>query len=59
MKRALKRINKEYEDFRKEVLLLSKEEIFEEVFTIHFYIDKQKSYNIYLKTLDKYNIYIK
>ena len=59
MNKNFERIKKEYEDFRKEVLLLSKEEIFEEVFTIHFYIDKQKSYNIYLKTLDKYNIYIK
>ena len=37
MNKNFKRIKKEYEDFRKEVLLLSKEEIFEEVFTIHFY----------------------
>ena len=37
MNKNFERIKKEYEDFRKEVLLLSKEEIFEEVFTIHFY----------------------
>ena len=37
MNKNFERIKKEYENFRKEVLLLSKEEIFEEVFTIHFY----------------------
>lgn len=37
MNKNFERIKKEYEDFRKEVLLLSKEDIFEEVFTIHFY----------------------
>ena len=37
MKRALKRINKEYEDFRMEVLLLSKEEIFDMAYKINFY----------------------
>lgn len=37
MNKNFERIKKEYEDFRKEVLLLSKEEIFEEVFTTHFY----------------------
>ena len=37
MKRALKRINKEYEDFRKEVLLLPKEKIFDIAYKINFY----------------------
>lgn len=37
MNKNFEKIKKEYENFRKEVLLLSKEEIFEEVFTIHFY----------------------
>ena len=34
MNRGLKRINKEYEDFRMEVLLLSKEEIFDMAYKI-------------------------
>lgn len=37
MNRGLKRINKEYEDFRMEVLLLSKEEIFDMAYKINFY----------------------
>lgn len=37
MRRELKRINKEYEDFRMEVLLLSKEEIFDMAYKINFY----------------------
>lgn len=37
MIRGLKRINKEYEDFRKEVLLLSKKEIFDMAYKINFY----------------------
>ena len=37
MKRGLKRINKEYEDFRKEVLLLPKEKIFDMAYKINFY----------------------
>ncbi len=37
MIRELKRINKEYEDFRKEVLLLSKKEIFNMAYKINFY----------------------
>ena len=32
-----KRIEKEYEDFRKEVLLLSKKEIFDMAYKINFY----------------------
>lgn len=37
MNRGLKRINKEYEDFWMEVLLLSKEEIFDMAYKINFY----------------------
>ena len=37
MKRGLKRINKEYEDFREEVLLLPKEKIFDMAYKINFY----------------------
>ena len=37
MNKNFENIKKEYENFRKEVLLLSKEDIFEEVFTIYFY----------------------
>ena len=39
MKKGLKRINKEYEDFRKEVLLLPKEKIFDMAYKINFYHD--------------------
>ena len=34
-----KRIEKEYKDFREEVLLLSKEEIYNKSFEINFYIN--------------------
>lgn len=34
-----KRIEKEYKDFREEVLLLSKEEIYKKAFEINFYIN--------------------
>lgn len=37
MKKGLKRINKEYEDFKSEVLLLSKKEIFNMAYKINFY----------------------
>lgn len=37
MERELKKINKEYEDFRKEVLLLPKEKIFDMDYKINFY----------------------
>lgn len=37
MNKEFERIKKEYEDFRLEVLLLSKEEIYDEAFKIKFY----------------------
>lgn len=39
MDKDFKRIKKEYENFREEVLLLSKEEIYNKVFEINFYIN--------------------
>ena len=37
MNKNFERIKKEYEDFRKEVLLLSKKEIFDMAYKINFY----------------------